>query len=346
MVLDVAAYNKDIIADLAARAFQPYDPVLLHNQEFKVLTNLDFGNVRGLDIRLDRRFGNLFNGTVGYSYQQAKGTGSDPFTFVNFGARILQAVGGINGLQPPAQGINPTDNSRPHTVTGAFSLSFPSDWKRGTTLGSVFRNFNVFTTVRYTSGTAYSKCDPKNSAEESILSIENCVISFPEGLNSQRLPSYKELNARFTKSFGLGGLDVTGYLDVRNLLNFRNVIEVFAVNGDTKNDQERAEHLKADLDDLQSERDANSATFAGDGESIDLTFGTSGCGSWTTNSARPAAANCVYLIRAEERWGDGDHIFTVDEQSRAINALYDAGRGEQEHTAPGRRARLGVEINF
>jgi hypothetical protein len=352
MVLDVAAYNKDIISDLAARRFDPYDPVLQHAQEFKVLTNLDFGNVRGLDIRLDRRFGNLFNGTLGYSYQQAKSTGSDPFTFANFGARILQAVGGIGGLQPPAQGITPTDNSRPHTLTGAFSLSFPSDWKQGTALGSVLRNFSAFTTLRYTSGTAYSKCDPNSSAEESILSIENCVVAFPEGINSQRLPAYKEFNARFTKSFGLGGLDVTGYLDVRNLLNFKNVIEVFAVNGDTRNDTERAEHLKADLDDLASEAGptANNV-IAADGESIDLSFGgladpRTGCGKWITSGGIPAAANCVYLIRAEERWGDGDHLFTVDEQTRAINALYDAGRGVQEHTAPGRRARLGFEINF
>ena len=38
----------------------------------------------------------------------------------------------------------------------------------------------------------------------------------------------------------------------------------------------------------------------------------------------------MYLIRAEERYGNGDHIYTVEEQTNAINALYDAGRGEQE----------------
>jgi hypothetical protein len=54
----------------------------------------------------------------------------------------------------------------------------------------------------------------------------------------------------------------------------------------------------------------------------------------------------VYLIRAEERFGNGDHIYTIEEQSAAINALYNAGRGEQTLTAPGRRARLGIEINF
>ena len=58
------------------------------------------------------------------------------------------------------------------------------------------------------------------------------------------------MNARFTKSFGLGGLDMTGYLDIRNLLNFRNVLQVFAVNGDVTNNKERVDNLNADLLDL------------------------------------------------------------------------------------------------
>jgi hypothetical protein len=36
----------------------------------------------------------------------------------------------------------------------------------------------------------------------------------------------------------------------------------------------------------------------------------------------------------------------VEEQTNAINALYDVARGEQQHLGIGRRARLGFEINF
>ena len=106
---------------------------------------------------------------------------------------------------------------------------------------------------------------------------------FPEGLDTQRLPAFKELNARFTKGFALGGLDLTGYLDVRNLLNFRNVLQVLAVNGN---------------------------------------------------------------VHAEQRFGDGDGIYTVEEQSAAINALYDVARGQHQHLGVGRRARIGFEIDF
>jgi len=347
MVLDVAAYNKDIVSDPAARLVALFDPADKVNTDLRILTNLDFGNVRGLDVRLDRRFGNYFNGTISYSYQQAKNTGSDPFTYTNYGSRIVNQVGGNNGAQPPPQGILPTDNSRPHTLAGALSITLPGDWKKGTALGSVLGNVSVFSTFRYTSGTAYSKCG-ESPQEESVLSIENCNALFPEGINTQRLPAFKELNAKFTKSFGLGGLDLTGYLDVRNLLNFRNVLQVFAVNGDVRNDAERAAHLQSDLDDLASERDLNNAV--GPDGAMDLRFSGSsrsdGCNAWVSTKQSPAAANCIYLIRAEERFGNGDQIFTIEEQSNAINSLYDAGRGEQTQTAPGRRARLGIEVNF
>ena len=132
MVLDIAAYNKDIVSDPAARLVSLFDPAVNRINDFRILTNLDFGNVRGLDIRLDRRFGNYFNGTIGYSYQQAKNTGSDPFTYINYGSRIVNQVGGTNGAQPPPQGILPTDDSRPHALTGAFSVTFPADFQQGT----------------------------------------------------------------------------------------------------------------------------------------------------------------------------------------------------------------------
>ena len=137
---------------------------------------------------------------------------------------------------------------------------------------------------------------------------------------------------RLTKGFGLGGLDITGYLDARNLLNFRNIIQVFAVNDDIRNDEERADNLQADLDDLASERDANSAVGP-DGALALRDRRTTDCGGWVSSKNSPAAANCVYLIRAEERFGNGDHVFTVEEQGGAINALYDVVRGDTSSSA-------------
>ena len=56
MVLDVAAYNKDKISDLAGRLLQLPDPAQNgETGDFRVITNADFGNVRGVDVRLFER---------------------------------------------------------------------------------------------------------------------------------------------------------------------------------------------------------------------------------------------------------------------------------------------------
>src|SRR5437660_11716581 len=95
MVLDVAAYNKDKISDLAGRLLQLPDPAKNgETSDFRVLTNADFGNVRGVDVRLDRRFSNLFSGSVAYTFQVARNTGSDPFTYFNTLARQTSALTG------------------------------------------------------------------------------------------------------------------------------------------------------------------------------------------------------------------------------------------------------------
>ena len=60
----------------------------------------------------------------------------------------------------------------------------------------------------------------------------------------------------------------------------------------------------------------------------------------------PAAPNCVYLIRAEQRFGHGDGVFTIAEQHRASDANYAVAAGLNNFTGSPRRVRVGFEINF
>jgi outer membrane receptor for ferrienterochelin and colicin len=345
MVLDLAAYNKDNLSNAAGRLVSRFDPLRGNNQNIRVMTNADFGNTRGVDIRLDRRFGNLFNGTLSYTFQQAKNTGSDPDTYLDFGSRVLNQVSG--GNQPPPQAILPTDFSRPHNLALAAALNFPNDWEEGSIVGSVLENVGVFATFRYTSGTPYTRCEEEG--DDNVVSGDNCERVFPDPLNSSRLPSFKNLDLRLTKGFALGGLDLTGYLEARNLLNFRNIIQVFTRTGDVNNAGEEQKNFAADSADYANEAD-ESGFLLGDG-SIDLTFGgaadpRTGCGSWVNQAGTPAAPNCVALIRTEERYGNGDHIFDLAEQRRASDALYYTVRGIHNFTSNPRRMRVGVEVNF
>jgi len=347
MVLDVAAYNKDNLSNAAGRLISLFDPVRNNSVDVRLITNADFGNTKGIDVRLDRRFGNLFNGTLAYSYQQAKNTGSDPNTYVDFGSRVLNALSG--GNQPPPQAAFATDFSRPHTLAAAAALAFPNDWHNGTTLGSIFGNVGAYATFRFTSGAPYTKCNP-TPTDRDVVSGDNCERDFPEGQNSVRLPAYKELNLRLTKGFSLGGLDLTAYVDGRNILNFRNVIQVFTTTNDIRNQEEVDIELAADRHEYQAEAARSLVPVDADGN-IDLSFGgipdpRSGCSGWVLDDGSPAAPNCVYMIRAEERFGDGDHIFTADEQDAAGLAQYNLIRGAHNFTGTPRRVRLGFEVNF
>ena len=346
MVLDLAAYNKDNLSNAAGRLINTADPLSGAEEGLRFMTNLDFGNTRGIDVRLDRRIGNLFNGTISYTFQDAKNTGSDPDSYLDFGARVINQVSG--GNQPPPQAILPTDFSRPHTLAGAVSLTFPGDWKAGSALGTILGNVGLFSTFRYASGTPYTRC-AQNAGDEDVVSGSNCNRGFPDPLNSSRLPAFKTVDTRLTKGFSLGKLDLTAYAEARNLFNFKNKVQVYTVTGEITNPKEEAQNWAADSADLSTEAGREENAALEDDGSIDLTFeglGASGCGSWTDQAGTPAAPNCVALIRAEERFGDGDHVFDLDEQRRASTALYNTVRGTHTFTGSPRRVRLGLEVNF
>jgi carboxypeptidase family protein/TonB-dependent receptor-like protein len=347
MVLDFAAYNKDNLSNAANRLISLFDPSTNVNGNVRMLTNADFGNTRGIDVRLDRRFGNLFNGTLSYSFMDAKNTGSDPDSYIDFGSRVLNAVSG--GNQPPPQAVLPTDFNRPHTLAAAASLTFPNDWNQGRTIGSIFENVGLFATFRYTSGTPYTAC-ALGSTDQDVVSGDNCDREFPEGLNQSRLPAFKNLNLRLTKGFALGGMDLTAYLDARNVLNFRNVIQVFTQTNDVKNLDEQENEFAANAEEVQSEAVASGVPVSADG-TVDLRFGgipdrRQACRNWVTTDGVAAAPNCVSLIRAEQRFGDGDGLYTETEQRRASDALYNTIRGIHNFTGDPRRMRVGVEVNF
>jgi hypothetical protein len=352
MVLDVAAYNKDKLSDPGFRLVSRRDPTRNNSVDLRELTAADFGNSRGLDLRLDRRIGSLFNGTIAYSYSSAKNTGTDPQTYLAFGSRVVNALSG--GNQPPPQAVAPTADSRPHNLAGAMSVTFPGDWQEGSLAGTVLQNVGLFATFRYASGTAYTKCEAL-AGNESIVSGQVCANGgFLNGLNSARLPTFKQFDLKATKSFGLGGLDMTAYLDVRNVLNLKNILAVFVETDDVVSANERDLYVANTLTAFRDEAADNAILMGND--DIDLRFGglsASGCGNYVSSQGDAAAPSCVYLIRAEERWGNGDGILSVAEQTRIADASLLSGgpgifaaRGINNFAGPGRRMRFGLEINF
>ncbi len=340
MVFDISAYNKDNLSNAAGRLVSLQDPKNGRPQDIRLMTNADFGNTKGIDLRLDRRFGNLFNGTLAYTFEASQNTGSDPFTFIDFGSRIVNQVTG--GNQPPPQGILPTDQSRPHTLAGSFSLQFPNDYKQGSGV-SWLQNAGLFATFRFSSGTAFTRC-PAESGNEFVFSGQVCSRQFEGDVNGARLPMLKQFDLRATKGFGLGGVDITAYADIRNLFNFTNTLQVYATTNDINNGEAFDEQLQNDLNSLNREAVANGADNPfGD---ITLPSANEACGDWVAQGGTSASPSCIYLIRAEARYGDGDRQFTLEEQTAASQANFNRNFGAQRFYGRPREVRLGLELNF
>ena len=350
MVLDFSAYNRDNLSNATARKELRFDPLRGTMGGINVLQNADFGNTRGVDVRLDRRIGQFFNGTLAYSYTQAQSTGSDPFEYINTAGRNISALSSTGFLAPP-QAIAPVALSRPHSLTAAASLALPANWKDGSLLGAVLGNTAIYSTLRVQSGRAYTLCEEGDQNAASRVGIQ-CAGGPRAGINAERLPSFRSLDMRFTKGIGLGGTNLTAYLDARNVLNFKNLVDVFVNNGDVVSTvpmENAATNYRASIAQLGTP----SGAYNGETGDLDLRFGGTGprteaCAGFVQDAAPTAAsiANCVYLIRTEQRYGNGDGLFTADEQNAASNAYYNTANGPETFYGPGRRMRVGFEINF
>jgi hypothetical protein len=346
MVLDVSLYNKDKQSDVSVRTVNLVGPDG-QNNKLRMASNLDFGNVRGMDVRLDRRFGAWFNGTLGYTYQQAKGTGSDPFSYTSFFFFLTNTLSS-DGLPP--QAVITTNDSRPHQLSGSMALTVPSDWKQGSTAGAIFRNVGAFFTFRFASGLPWTSC-PNDVSNKDIITQGACAKGLGStSVNSNRLPMFKNVNLRVTKGFNLGrSLDLTAYADFRNLFNWRTVTTVFSATGDVQNPLQFSENFKNDSTDFYTEVGYNNSTQGGGildaNGTVNLT-GANTCNDWSQTNGQGGLPSCFGIYRAEERFGNGDHMLTEAEYKQIFTTYYNVGAGPGNFESPPRTIILGVELTF
>jgi outer membrane receptor for ferrienterochelin and colicin len=341
LVLDVSAYNKDKVSDFAARILpfpDPKDSTKLTG--INVLTNRDFGNARGIDTKFDWRVGTNLSTAVAYTFQISKNTGSDPFSYLNTFARQVSSQSGVT---PPPEAAQRTNDDRTHSIVGSIALQLPNDYKRGTTMGTIFRDVGVFATFRVQSGLPYTMLENQGAGQTAPRLNFGLGGRAASGttLNQFELPWTKNVDMRLNKGLRFGRLDATAYLDVRNLFNFRNIVGVFAETGDVTNEKNKTISAIGDpalgtveYGNLWDE--AGNAGALGADRSIDLTS----CASWSSQ------INCVSLRRVEQRFGDGNGVYSLDEQERALNTYYDSFFGPWRFYGAARSIRLGLELKF
>ena len=345
LVLDIAAYNKDKSADLTYRILDFWDPVVGRIQPVNVLTNADFGNIKGFEISMLQRIGNWFNGQINYTFQAAKGTGSNPFSYLTTQSRQISQVTGER--LPPPQAILRTDDDRTHNISGSLSFNWPDDFNRGTWYGTVLRNAGLFTRFRFVSGLPFTQLSNRGIGQTSFGGTGFGLVAEREDdqLNGSSLPWQYIFDLRITKGLRLGPTDWTLYADFRNLLNITNVVGVFAETGDVVNDLDRENTISPEF--VRLRQDAGGGRVVSDPASgldaIDVRDCSLIAGPW---SGSGGAADCLLVQQAEARFGNGNGLYDLDEQENALDQWYAINNGPQVFHGQPLHIRLGIELAF
>ena len=330
-VLDVSAYNRDKLKDVTTRKLSWGDPTNPGATTYlNTFTNADFGTIRGIDLRLDRRFGQIFDAMLGYSYQDARNTGTDPFTYVNVFARLESNATTLLGLPPnPAQAIRVTEENRKHNITGDFSLQFPTNYSN-----HLLANFGLFGTVRVLSGLPYSPLTPAGTSifigPGAGLGTTGTELRDDE-ISTARMPWQKFLDLKAQKGLKLMGWNAQVFVDARNVLDIKNQTAVFQTTGDITDEAAYSARV------LAHRQTVGGGTAQ---DKIDLRS-LSSAGTGVRN-----AVDLYLLQQAEARFGNADQIFTAEEQTRAFKASELFLNGPQDLFGVGRRVRLGFELTF
>jgi hypothetical protein len=329
LVVDIAAYTKTLRNGLTYRKIRYVDPVRGNDVFINSLVNADYALTRGVDLRVDKRFGELADVSLNYSFIDARGTGSDPFTYTGLLVRGSSNLSSITGEPVRApEALFPLEQSRTHNFSGTLSLLFPEGYA-GRGLG-LLDDVGVFATFSAASGLPYSRLINQANGQTGPPTFAGGSGNLAEALGSSEMPWEKHLDLRIHKGFEVAGTAMRVFADWRNPLDIENTNQIYLETGTAFNDAYRQSVLDTHLGDVNMDGDATIDDF-----NIATEF--------------PAAGNALNqysLMQAERRFGDGDGIFTVEEQERAFGAFYDLFNGPQYFVESNQSLRLGVEVAF
>ena len=190
--LEITGYFRDI-RNLAGTRADEID-MFGGTSSYNKYVNSDFGFVRGIIVRLEKRFADGFAATLDYTMQSAKGNASDPAATRNFL---------IGGVEPEEQLIS-LDWDQSHTINATATYASPAKWG-----GSII--------VSYGSGLPYT---PRQTANIAQLLI-----------NSEMKPQFFNVDLNLYKDFDLNFTRLSLWSRIINVFDIRNQLNVYNDSG-------------------------------------------------------------------------------------------------------------------
>jgi outer membrane receptor protein involved in Fe transport len=154
-----------------------------------VYVNLDYGSVRGIELKLTKRFSHRFQGGVTYTFSKATGSSSSELQ------GNAAATGGLD--RAPITEL-PLDWDRNHVISANLYISEPGLW-----------GCNVDWT--YSSGAPYTPVQPRERYQKASL------------INSERLPGRSTINLKADKRYRIAGQEISLFLEGDNILDRQNI---------------------------------------------------------------------------------------------------------------------------
>ena len=210
--LDVTVYFKDIKNLIATTEIG-----VVGGSPVTQFVNEDYGSVKGIDITVEKIARGFLSGSLVYSYMQAMGNSSSAYDgYYNYIANTTDTV-------KPVQEY-PLDFDQRHTATVTMDYRVPRDW-RGKFMGvTIPGDWGLNTIAHYGSGLPYTLTDINGVRYGSI--------------NEGRMPSTFSIDMRFNKNIHIrnSGNYFTFFIEVENLLDHRNVVNVYTNTGRADDD--------------------------------------------------------------------------------------------------------------
>jgi len=193
VAFELTFWSKDI-RDLLSTLQIRY----LSNQ-YVVYTNTDYATIKGIDMSVRKRFSNFFGGSLNYSLSMAKGNNSDPIGGY-FSAYTLEEI--------PHQEYF-LDYDQRHDIAVNLDIRTPEQV-------GMASNINANLLINAGSGLPYTPyVDPTIRVD----------------INSARKPWTFSADLRVRKRIFLQSINLTAFLEVLNLTNYKNVLYVYSRTG-------------------------------------------------------------------------------------------------------------------
>ena len=162
--------------------------------------NKEYANVRGVTIKLDKRYSNHFSAGLDYMFEVAEGTYANPD----------DAFNAINNQQEPLKSIIPLPWDQNHTLNGRLV----------TRVGS----WTASLIGRYWSGRPYT---PSFYVGEVVGATAR--VGLKE--NSARLPARKNVDIYIAKRFNLANMYMDLFMNIYNVFDTRDETNVYTDTG-------------------------------------------------------------------------------------------------------------------